>query len=1175
MKRLARILVILLAVGIIAVAGGFVYLFTLDGLESIINHRLSSLVDEQYNLEVHVGNIAGDILSGTVLENVTIHYVDSTHRYLLADIPRITTAYAFSNLWRRNFLLEYLFVDSAVITVVRDSVDGWLVPRFPRRSDSSRTTTPLSFTVEMLGLSDVTVRVIEGADTLGIEDINLVLALQSTDGTYGISVERLEFASADNRLRLDAAGGKMTYDKGRLLLKDLLLHADDTHLRLSGSVTTTEPWSAAVSFDLDNLDLAEVATFIGPRLKGVVDLSGRVLLQNEKLSGSVDIGGRFMIASFENLHVDFRFFNKHLFLDSLYGTILGSCGVDGSGEIDFSTKPERYQLSADLRGFDLKELIANSFHSDLNGRIDLRGESFRKSTLALNIGTELYDSEFHGYHFHDATGELVITTDSLVFVDPFRIDYYENSFLITGCVEYKAETDLTVTADLYNLDRYRGKLFVDRPAGRGRAEALVCGRTSDPDLRGHFESDSLWLYGFFSRDFSAEFDLARFLTGREGFVQVSCFDGNAYGIPYDTCYSYLTVDSDKVSIDTAHLQNEYSSIVTHGLLDYGAYPMQLDFDSLALEVFDVDFYNRMPLLIEIDSAGFEFRQAAIVDNGAMIAVRGRANFDESLDLTILADKVPADPWIDLFDEELPFGGRLSCDIGVQGDLNQPILEVRTSIDSLVYRNLVLGNLVVGAHYRDQRLNIDSLIVLSDPGEYRADGYLHVDLAFTSDAIERFPDRPMDIHITANDRRFDLVSLVLPSVEQLDGDFAADFTLSGTPNAPNLEGDSHISRARLKYFDLEDPFYTDSVGVTMHNNRISIAQAQVYSPDPEHPVFFNGEIIVKSLDNLYYDIDVTIPDPLSVSYELEDIKAKARAKLHIGGDSPPLVTGDIELVSMKYLVNFAEPHEGSPIMAALTMENSWNLDLNIDIPSNYWIKNDDIDAELAGQLNLIRKDGVIRFIGEMEILRGRGFLFDKTFKLEPGGRVFFEGNEVPNPQLDIIGHTRVAAVGQSPLDEQEVTREQIEVCIHVTGTLDVPDINVCGGSQLTREEIVPLLVANYYTSDSLTATGRLEQSISGIVGSRISQIGSRRLNKLGVETFEIDPYYEGEFDPLKARVTVGFYTAQNLYVYGRSALSFESLQELGVEYRFNKNFLLEGRFDEEELYRLSFKAHWEF
>jgi hypothetical protein len=42
------------------------------------------------------------------------------------------------------------------------------------------------------------------------------------------------------------------------------------------------------------------------------------------------------------------------------------------------------------------------------------------------------------------------------------------------------------------------------------------------------------------------------------------------------------------------------------------------------------------------------------------------------------------------------------------------------------------------------------------------------------------------------------------------------------------------------------------------------------------------------------------------------------------------------------------------MAALAMENSWDLDLSIDIPSNYWIKNEDIDAELSGQLNLVRE-----------------------------------------------------------------------------------------------------------------------------------------------------------------------------------------------------------------------------
>jgi len=1175
MKRLLQILVVLFALTIVAVAGVAIYLFALDGLEAIINRRLAAMVGANYHLEMHIGKVTGDILNGTVLHDVQINYVDSTRRYLLADIPRITTAYAISNLWRRNFRFEYLFVDSARVTLVRDSVDGWLLPTIPTSSDSTKPKTPLSFSVELFSLNGVQVRIIDGADTLGIDDINLALAMQSADGTYGVSIENMQFTSADKRLHLDAGGGKVTYSDGSLVFKDLLLHSHDMNLRLGGRVSTAPPWSAKVSFDFDNVDLAEVTSIIGPKLRGVIDLKGEAAFEDDLLSGSVDIGGDFMIATFENLHTDFRLADKHLYLDTVYGAFLQSCAVDGRGEIDFSSDPEQYQLSADIRNFNLTELIANSFHSDLNGHLEMSGRSFREKTLRLDMDVDLFDSEFHDYHFDRGQGLLVITPDSLVFVPPFRIDYYENAFDLDGTIVYSDSTNLKVTADLQNLERYRGKLFIDQPAGRGRADAVVSGRTSDPDLRGRFVSDSLWLYGFYSNDFTSEFELSRFLTGREGFVDVTCFDGDAYGIPYDTCYTALTVDSNIVQIDTAHLHNQYSSASAHGLLDYGAYPMLLDLDSLNVHVFDVDFYNRRSVWIEIDSSGFLFPQVAISDQGADIVVRGRADFDESLDLDLIAVNVRAAPWVELFDKELPFDGLVSCEMNVGGSLAAPEIDVTGRVDSLIYRELMLGRLQVAANYRGHRLSLDSLVVMSDPGHYRAAGYLPVDLTFTTAPTERFLDQPMDIRITAGDRRFDLVSLVLPSVEQLDGNFAADFRLSGTPNAPNLEGHAYVKEAKLKYFDIEEPFYSDSVGVTMHNNRIKIDHARVYSENPQHVAVIDGEIVVKSLDNLFYDIDVSISKPITATYELEDIKAELKANLHIGGDSPPKVTGDVELLSMEYLVNFAEPYEGSPIMSALTMENEWSLDLNILIPSNYWIKNDDIDAEVAGQINLLREGSVMRFIGQMEILRGRGFLFDKTFQLEAGGLVTFEGNEVPNPQLDLVGYTRVAGVSQTTLDNQDVVPEQIELCIHVTGNLDAPDINPCEGSQLSRDDIVPLIVANYYASDSVTATGRLEQSISGLVGSRISQIGSRRLNKLGVETFEIDPYYEGQFDPLKARVMVGFYTAPNLYVYGRSDLAFESVQEVGFEYRFNKNFLMEGRSDEDLLYRLSLKLHWEF
>jgi hypothetical protein len=105
--------------------------------------------------------------------------------------------------------------------------------------------------------------------------------------------------------------------------------------------------------------------------------------------------------------------------------------------------------------------------------------------------------------------------------------------------------------------------------------------------------------------------------------------------------------------------------------------------------------------------------------------------------------------------------------------------------------------------------------------------------------------------------------------------------------------------------------------------------------------------------------------------------------------------------------------------------------------------------------------------------------------------------------------------------------------------------------------------------------KIEQRMTGLVSSQVSQLGTRQLSRLGVETFEIDPSYGGKLDPLRSKVTLGFYTSPNLYIYGRSQLSQKLGQEVGFEYRFNKSFMLEGLKDEEDLYHLNLKLKWEF
>jgi len=73
------------------------------------------------------------------------------------------------------------------------------------------------------------------------------------------------------------------------------------------------------------------------------------------------------------------------------------------------------------------------------------------------------------------------------------------------------------------------------------------------------------------------------------------------------------------------------------------------------------------------------------------------------------------------------------------------------------------------------------------------------------------------------------------------------------------------------------------------------------------------------------------------------------------------------------------------------------------PANYWIKNEDIDAEFAGLLNIIREDGSYRFVGELEILRGE-FPFRQDFRIIPIPRVYLEDVEYPNP-ASISGRPR--------------------------------------------------------------------------------------------------------------------------------------------------------------------------
>ena len=1181
MRRWKKIFLTFVILIVVIIGGGYLYLFQLGGIERIINGRIDSLIEARYPLQINIGRIKGNYFSDLVLKDVEVIYSDSNYHYRMLYAPRLNFSYSLANLWNKRYLFDFIAIDSADVTLIQDSTGRYILPDFSGsdKGDGQKKSLPV-ISIDDLKIKNTGVNLIRREDTLTFGNILFDVSIKSEVETYAINIRRLNFESNREEFNLASAGGKITYSDKNLVFQDLTFTSADSRLRATGIMGLEGP-TGHVEFELDNIRLEDVSSFIGPNLKGLVDVTGNLTFDSTVLLGTVDVGGDLFFARFENLFVDFFYSDKLLVFDTLYGTIFGNCAIDGKGEIDFNQKPETYLLDARIKNFQLENLIKNVLPSDLSGHIVLNGEAFNSDDLVLDIDADLYESSFNEYSFHTANGNMTITTDSITFANPFTITYHENKFLIFGKIDYRNDVDLNIAAFLDNLDRYREKIFLDQPGGRGYAEIDLTGETRDPDMRGYFESDSLWLYGFYSDSFYADIDINGFLYGHRGEINLDYFSGGAWNIPFDSGHARLLLDSNLVIIDSVYLQNKLVSLTGHGVLDHVAYPQQMTLNRLNLTIIEQEFFNREDIYFEIDSSGFNFINAAIAGDEALLTATGRVNYDESMTLDIAVDKLPIEPWQSFFNLKSPIGGYLACTSKLGGTFLNPAIDLIGRIDSLTYFDekntgevISLGDLSYNVSYHDSLVTIDSLLVLSEVGRYFAQGYFNVNLAFTAVGIERLPDLPFDIKITASDTLFDLVNVVMPSVEYMYGDFFADFRLSGTPNEPHLDGGAFLKNGRLKYFDIENLIYTDSVGVTMQDNKIVIDGVEAYVENKRKGgkksyAYIEGEITVKSLDNLHYDLDISLPRELPFKYELDDIEGVVEGDLHVEGDMPPLVTGDLTLISTKYYVNFAEPDEGSPVMVALSGEDMWDLNINIDILSNYWIKNDDIDAELAGQINLIREKGEYRFIGEMEILRGKGYLFDKTFTIEPGSMVIFEDIEYPNPRLDIIATTRIPGVRFQ--ENEEDTPEQIELILNITGTLDEPDLNPAEGSEFTNEDILPLIVMNYYSSDSTQASGAIEERMTQLLASQVSQIGARRL---GIETFEIDPVFQNG-DISNTRVTLGFYTFQNLYIYGRSRLDVVQGQEVGFEYRFNKSLIFEGRKDEDELYHLDLKLHWEF
>ncbi|MDD4107922.1 MAG: translocation/assembly module TamB, partial [Prolixibacteraceae bacterium] len=499
-------------------------------------------------------------------------------------------------------------------------------------------------------------------------------------------------------------------------------------------------------------------------------------------------------------------------------------------------------------------------------------------------------------------------------------------------------------------------------------------------------------------------------------------------------------------------------------------------------------------------------------------------------------------------------GSLNFMLDLKGTAESPLLNMSFNIDSAAinkYRISELGGEIV---YKDNQADIKVLMTPADKEKIviEANGPLNLNL----DTLG-FTINPEDI-INGN-LKIENLSLSLLEILNLPGDLKGyidgNVALAGTYESPAPEGFIKLRDASYKAEQYGINYETIKISVNFLEDKVQLDTLAVYSKNGfikgagrlnfesdfyegklssssvnldfnkfnlfDHPQFnitLNGEANLEGdTNNLNYSGDLTIPE---AAVYLPAVLSMFN-KMYVPKIPKPLLVEELEKMSVT--IDSTEAIRFEPIHTD-SIESDYFGQLTgkirIRIPKNMWIKNEDMRAELSGDLELIKNKQFFELFGNIDIVRGQYDLLGKTFIIKEGS-VIFQGGEEITPRFNINALYTFR-------NQQRIEQTLSAV---ISGTPQSPEISfkldentVSEGDALSYilfgKSINELSIDE---QENIEGSGNLaEKAAASILSAQISNFLGDRLN---LDYLEVKS--DGSFD--NATISVGKYLTNDLFV----------------------------------------------
>ena len=1157
------------------------YLVTETNLpHKAINFILARYIEAKYDVRIQFAHIGGSLSDNLVIDNVRIDTKTPGKQYRLASIKQVAIYYDYRTLLKRQWVVDSLFIASPTVILRSDSSGAIMLPKLSSGTPSTDAPKPLpNIEVKNFVLEDGRFQINKGTKSLSIDSIFVNLNGTLRDGVLAAQIDSLALNYPLKGFRLRELHAGLALSSTAIGIDSLYIATDSSRIIGGGLYPLDKTTPFQFRLRNSHVSLTEIGHVIGSTIRGGFDFNADLRGVFAKFSGQTDGRGVLFERELGPFKSNYEFDNGILTLTNFEGQMFDGT-MNGSIDINFLARPEAYSAELEVRGFNLNKVLPKTFESRLNGRFNVNGSGLSENTFNMDLNGDLGPGQFDFVRFDSIEGDISINVKDMYFQPGFTLWYENSKFTTEGVVNYDGEMSLAGEFNTTQLADFWGDLFIKELSGHGSATYEVTGPVLDPDLRGYFIGDSCSFYGFSTDSLFAYFDIASFLYGQRGNVDVMAWKSDVWNLPADRVKISVDVDSNQVAITRATQYQERM------LIDAKAHAVIIDSTATVtisdfLFQFDsLKYVNDYPTVVDFLADKIVVNNMMLRGNEGAVRFDVDYGYDTTIDLHVVTEDFNFATWLRDLNMDSSFTGRLSLDGRMNGKLTNPTIVVNGGVSDLMFAADTLGNLTGKLQFSDSSLTFQDVVLGFRGYEIFADGNYPLVMNLDS-GIVYVPEEPMAFNLRSAGSNLSIVSSFNSSVEDLQGDFSLDLRVYGTPEHPQSEGTFTLKNGTLKVDQMANLIENIEAQVSSHGRQIIVEWVEGRVNHKRKKLFGSsfrsgsvraaGEINIISSDIFDYSMAL-VGDDVPFQYDLGDIYGRADFDLSIRGANPPLISGDVTVFEAEYLEEFDDDLTAAAIAAADTIA-LWDYDINVDmLPASVSVKNSDMNMVVDGRLRVLRENALDNYIGTLNIVRGTMYFGDVNLRIQPGSYLQFDNIEKPDPQLFIDATWRVRNMS-GDISSASVT----DVPLQIRGTITEPSLGAESGSGYSDEDIATLLFMNQSASGQANSQfgsdfqNRLTGGAAGIVSGRAGQALRRTL---GLETFELEPTYDEKNAIAGATISVGLYTLPNVYTYV-SSLSGDGRADYGAEYRLGRHFTIGGQYDRDRLWRLNLVLDWEF